>query len=817
MHTLAVRRSFVLVAIGALTATGLSLGPVAAEPRSPVPVSEPSPEDRPTLAAGVIVKTTTSTASTGLVRAAEDALPSGVGLDRVRKSAAGGRTSVLPTTERVTADEAEAVAAELRERSDVVWAAPNYILRAHAAPPVPVTDPYFVGNNARAVWDWRARTDAKVVSVMGSSNTFPRGGFSSRAPYAWQATRGEGAVVAVIDTGITTHSDLPTWDGATAGGRMLPGRDFVSEFTFEDGFVEDTGRDGDGWDPNPQDQGDWEPSNYCYEDSPSASSSWHGTHVAGIVAGARDNGGMVGVAPEAKILPVRALGLCGGTTEDIGAAMRWSAGLPVTDPRTLEAVPVNANPADVINMSLGVYVPCSSLDAQPMVEAIAAVRATGAVVVASAGNEGVSMSTNPVVPASCAGVLAVGSTSEYGDRAGYVNSSRRKSVYSNYGSAVDLMAPGGDVYWSSAGGIVSSVNSGKTTPAAQTYARYSGTSMAAPVVSAAAALLKSANGELTAAQTEAAVKASVQAFPRGASTQYKPCSTSICGTGIIDLAKIQVPRSATTIGGTPTIGEPLTAARGSWVRIPTSFSYQWLRDGEPIPGATGATYYPTRDDVGKKLSARMSPGTAAYAAFGSTSAATAPVPDGPEVTMTGLLPTVTYGVGATATVTVKNGETPVDGVVELRRGSTVLGSATTTDGTATITIAGTQWVAGTNVVRAVFVGSDSAASSAGTPVAVGKAVTSAVTRSVPSRVRYTSRATLVVGVRVPNVPRPTGELRVYDGTRRIATATLFWSNAGTRSILLPRLSKGYHLIKVKYMGNSVITAKTSTARGVTSY
>jgi serine protease len=84
-------------------------------------------------------------------------------------------------------------------------------------------------------------------------------------------------------------------------------------------------------------------------------------------------------------------------------------------------------------------------------------------------------------------------------------------------------------------------------------------------------------------------------------------------------------------------------------------------------------------------------------------------------------------------------------------------------------------------------------------------------------VRYTSRATLSVGVNVPHIANPTGELRVYDGSRRIATATLYSSQLGKRTILLPRLSKGYHLIKVTYMGNSLITSKTSAVRGIKSY
>lgn len=355
--------------------------------------------------------------------------------------------------------------------------------------------------------------------------------------------------------------------------------------------------------------------------------------------------------------------------------------------------------------------------------------------------------------------------------------------------------------------------------------------MAAPEVSAGAALLYSL-GLSTPASVQDALYASVAPFPARSSTYAAKqvridgdyytfdlnCSGHTwCGRGILDLSKVQTPLGKPTISGTPTIGEPLTAVTGTWVKTPTTFAYQWFRDGAPIDGATGATYYPTRDDVGNALSVRMSPTTAAYSTFSTTSEPTVPVPDGPEVTMTGLPSTVTYGVGATATVTVKAGDVPVDGMVELRRGSTVLASQATTGGTAVIPISGLKWVAGTNVVRAAFVGSDSAASSDRSSVAVSKAVTSSVSRSLPTSVRYTSRATLTVGVNVPNVPNPTGELRVYDGSRRIVTTMLYSSQHGKRSILLPRLSKGYHLIKVTYMGNSLITAKTSAVRGIRSY
>jgi serine protease len=817
MHTLAVRRSFAVIALAALTATGLTVGPVAAEPVA-APPSQPGPVSRPTMAAGVIVKTTTSTTSSSLVRAAERALPDGVEVARVRKSASGARTAVLPTSRRVTAAEAEEVAAELRERSDVVWAAPNYVMTAFASPPVPATDPYFKQDKNRAIWDWRSGSSSQVKAVMGSRNTFGNGGFSSRAPYAWRATKGAGAVVAVIDTGITTHPDLPTWNGTTASGRILPGYDFVSQYQFEDGHLEDTGRDGDGWDSNPQDQGDWESSTgYCYPGSPKEPSSWHGTHVAGILAATKDNAGMVGVAPEAKILPVRVLGRCGGTTDDIIAAMKWSAGLSVTDPRTGVPVPTNSNPADVLNLSLGDSSSCKTDDALPMVEAIAAVRATGAVVVASAGNDGASLAKHPVVPATCSGVLGVGATSEYGDLAGYQNSQGKKSVYSNYGSTVDLVAPGGDLYWGNSG-IVSTVNSGKTTPSGPTYARYVGTSMAAPVVSGAAALLKSVNGDISAGETERAIRGSVRPFPRriyGSATYFKPCSTSGCGTGIIDLSKIQVPLSKPTIVGTPTIGEPLTATRGSWVRIPTKFTYEWFRDGSAIFNESGATYYPTREDVGQTISVRMRPDNEEFRSFSSTSDPTGTVPDGPDVTLTGLPPTVTYGVGATATVTVGGGGA---GVIELRRGSTVLASQVTDDGSADLPIDGTKWVAGSNRIRAAFVpsGAAPAASSVGVPVTVTKA-SSAVTTSLRSSIRYTSRATIGITVTVPNVPKPAGQLRIYDGSKKIVYATLSSAANGKRSILLPRLAKGYHNIKVAYSGTDGISGKTSVIERIKSY
>lgn len=761
------------------------------------------------------MKTTTATASTGLVRAADGALPRGVDIAKVHKSVAGGRTAVLPTTEPVTAGQAQAVVAELRQRADVVWASPNYVMRPFAESPVPASDKHFVSDLVRAVWDKRSKYDYRVKQVMGASNTFGAGGFSSKAPYLWRATTGQDQVVAVIDTGSTPHNDL-------AEDRILPGYDFVSRVELEPGVYRNSGRDGDGWDGNPKDQGDWETQGYCYRNSPASNSSWHGTHVTGIIGATKDNGGIVGVAPSVKLLPVRVLGLCGGTTEDIAAGIRWAAGLSVTDPLGSVAVPVNENPADVINLSLGAYLTedgetfdqCS--DVPPLLDAVAAARAAGSVIVAAAGNENININTYHPVPATCPGVISVGATSEYGDRAGYRNPNNTKSTYSNYGSTLDISAPGGDFYWDRRG-IWSTLNTGRTTQITGTYEQYAGTSMAAPVVSAGAALIRSL-GEFTPAQTEAALKTAVQPFPKGTAANFKPCRTAICGKGILSLSKVAAPLSGAAISGDLAVGEPLTALPGTWNALPEAFSYAWFRDGEPISGATGATYVVRSEDIGTAISVRLAP-VGVFAPITSTSAGTPPVQQGPAVTLTGLPASTTYGVDATARVVVDDGAAVPGAVVELRRGSSVLGTGTTDEtGAVDIPIAGTKWAGGTNTIRAAFVGTEArpAASSTSQTVTVARAA-SAVTTKLATSIRSTWHAHLGVTVTVPGVANPTGALTVYDGSRKIVSTALSSTGGGKKTITLPLLSKGYHHIKVVYAGSSVISSKTSISRTIRSY
>ena len=135
-----------------------------------------------------------------------------------------------------------------------------------------------------------------------------------------------------------------------------------------------TGMDGD---RNPSDPGDWVVANECYSGSPASDSSWHGTHCAGTIGAATNNSlGVAGINWQSKILPVRVLGKCGGTISDIADGMRWSAGLVVS------GVPNNANPAKVLNLSLGGSGACETT----YQNAINAITAAGSSVIVSAGN-----------------------------------------------------------------------------------------------------------------------------------------------------------------------------------------------------------------------------------------------------------------------------------------------------------------------------------------------------------------------------------------------------------------------------------------------
>ncbi|MGO4263752.1 S8 family serine peptidase [Lysobacter sp. TAB13] len=311
-----------------------------------------------------------------------------------------------------------------------------------------------------------------------------------QAPTAWNTSNGSGVVVAVIDSGIYSHTDL--------NANVLPGYDFISSVTgLPDADCSTMGmslgcgapEDGDGRDANPDD----------------SAKIGHGTHVAGIVGALTNNGtGVAGVAYGAKILPIRVLGKQkAGTESDIFDAIVWASGGSVA------GVPANANPAKVINLSLGAPLKALCNDSPGWVSAINAAVANGAVVVAAGGNNNEDVAT--VTPAGCNNVISVAASNKSGSLASY----------SAAGATVDVTAPGGEQGLSAAG-----------VPSTDAYNGIKsrvGTSVATPHVAGVAALILSAAPTKTPAQVEQILKSSARPIP------LSKCSKG-CGAGLVDAA-----------------------------------------------------------------------------------------------------------------------------------------------------------------------------------------------------------------------------------------------------------------------------------------
>lgn len=364
---------------------------------------------------------------------------------------------------------------------------------------------------------------AKAMEPMYASQWYLNPTQGINAPKAWTYTKGSPAVVvAVIDSGITVHPDLDT--------QLVKGYDFVSNGTTRSCGAVSSG-DGDGWDADPSDPGDYYTDNTGFH-----ASSWHGTHVAGIIAAAQNNIGISGIAPNVKIQPIRALGPDGGCSADLIAALNWAAGLPVP------GVPNNPTPAKVINLSMGTS-NASNCDYAPSAGsmgstggALAALKKLGVTTITAAGNSNTAATDS--YPGNCFPTINVGATGISQDRSWYSNYTTQVTS-TGAGVGVDISAPGGDdrdfatAPAGTKGKILSDLNDGVRAPGAPTYGLEEGTSMAAPVVAGVVALLYSIKPTISFDEVYAVLSASATKFKAGGD-----CATaalaSKCGIGIVN-------------------------------------------------------------------------------------------------------------------------------------------------------------------------------------------------------------------------------------------------------------------------------------------
>jgi serine protease len=414
---------------------------------------------------------------------------------------------------------------------------------------------------------------------------------------AWDLTTGDAnLVIADLDTGVRfDHPDLLT---VANSGRLLPGFDFISNATVAN--------DGGGRDADASDPGDWinstDTGTSQFKSCDVDISSWHGTRTAGILGALTNNSrGVAGMTWQAKILPVRVLGKCGGFDSDIIAGMLWAAGLPVA------GVPTNTNPARIINMSLGSTTACP----QSYSDAITQLTTIGVLLVVSAGNEGGTVDS----PGNCAGVATVAGIRHAGTKVGF----------SSLGPDVALSAPAGNCINTISGPCVYSIqtttNSGTTTPVANDDAYTGGTiiatdqpkgpnlgtSFSAPIVSGIAGLMVAANSNLNTCQLISRLKEGSQPFPQtslGEATQPPACHVpadssdvqalecictldgKTCGAGMANaLGAVQAalrPIAAVAVPASVSAGQPvsLSAQNSAPANGHTISTYQWTNIGK---------------------------------------------------------------------------------------------------------------------------------------------------------------------------------------------------------------------------------------------
>jgi len=406
--------------------------------------------------------------------------------------------TLVELSDAVDVETAERISSALSTDPDIAWAEPDqFFFTASESVSVPADTDY--STQQWNLWDEYGIGIGDGPDAMTD---------------AWSDSRGEGTTVAVIDTGITTHPDL--------NGQTVPGYDFVSSpeklagirepgtdpVPFDADYADPETYGAIGRDPNPTDPGDWRAT------APVRNSSWHGTQIAGLIAADSNTDGISGVAPAAQVQPIRALSWRGGLLSDIAASITWASG------GTVDNVPANATPSDVINLSFAVETVCP----RTLQAAIDGAIERGSLVIAAAGNA--SDDAGNYAPGNCSGVLTVAATNRDGQRADY----------SNYGPTVDISAPGGE----NSHDIAITTDAGERTTSTATTGAGRGTSIAAAHVAGVAAVLLSERPELSHNDLWRLLTSNdfTREFRDGVCDPDDP--TLSCGAGITKFAQVAV-------------------------------------------------------------------------------------------------------------------------------------------------------------------------------------------------------------------------------------------------------------------------------------